>query len=77
LRLLDYGLEWLELVCIIYYINENCIFKEFVDFEDCCFDGDVVLVLENVKFVKGTNLLGNKDTPVEVSFEKNLVLVNI
>lgn len=47
-------------------VFENCEFDEFFDFEDCCFDAD--FVLKNVTFKKGTNLLGNINTPVEVIF---------
>ena len=36
-------------------------FSEFVDLEDCSFESEVVL--RNVKFLKGTNLLGNIGTP--------------
>ncbi|MCB9229100.1 MAG: hypothetical protein H6618_05765 [Deltaproteobacteria bacterium] len=56
-------------------VFKNCIFKEFVDFEDCYFDGDVIF--NSVKFLKGTNLLGNKGTPVEVSFEKDLTISEV
>lgn len=53
----------------------NCSFEEFVDFEDCWFVEEIEF--ENVQFVKGTNLLGNKGTPVEVSFDKGYVLKNV
>jgi len=56
-------------------IFNNCIFKEFVDFEDCCFDGDIIL--SRVKFLKGTNFFGNKGTPVEVSFKNKPKLKDI
>ncbi len=54
---------------------KNCTFHEFVDFEDSCFESEVVL--ENVKFNKGTNLFGNKNTPVEVVFEVQPKIENV
>ncbi|MFW7380271.1 MAG: pentapeptide repeat-containing protein [Oligoflexus sp.] len=54
---------------------KNCVFNEFVDFEDCYFEGDVIF--ENVRFIKGTNLMGNKGTPVEVTFEIDPRLTNV
>lgn len=45
-------------------------FVGFVDVEDCFFQAEVILC--NVKFHGGTNLLGNVGTPVEVSFEQPL-----
>jgi hypothetical protein len=56
-------------------IFENCEFVEFVDFEDCSFDSRVTL--RNVSFTKGTNLFGNKGTPVEVSFASPPLLENV
>lgn len=47
-------------------IFDQCDFHDFVDFEDCTFEAPVQL--KNVRFRKGTNLLGNQGTPVEVSF---------
>lgn len=45
----------------------DTVFKSFVDFEDCWFTG--AICLENVSFQAGTNLLGNRKTPVEVAFD--------
>jgi hypothetical protein len=42
-------------------------FDGFVDFEDCWFTGPVVV--RNSTFRVGTNLLGNMETPVNVSFD--------
>jgi hypothetical protein len=41
----------------------------FVDFQDYIFRGKVVF--ENINFKNGTNLLENKNTPVEVEFILN------
>jgi hypothetical protein len=54
---------------------ENVIFNEFVSFQDYNFRGKTIL--ENVNFKKGTNLLGNKNTPVEVTFESEPILINV
>ena len=56
-------------------ILKDCVFEEFVDFEDCCFDHEIIF--ENVQFIKGTNFLGNKGTPVEVSFEFKPKMVDV
>lgn len=56
-------------------IFENCEFKEFVDFEDCCFDSD--FIIRNVTFHKNSNLLGNKNSPVEVVFEIHPYFENV
>lgn len=45
----------------------DSVFGGFLDVEDGAFEAEVIL--RNVKFCKGTNLLGNVGTPVEVSFE--------
>src|SRR5579863_2505921 len=45
----------------------NSVFKEFVSFFDCWFQGDVEIV--NNDFRKGTNLLGNKDDVYRVHFD--------
>lgn len=52
----------------------NCKFSDFVDFEDCWFISD--LVIRDCSFDKGTNLLGNKETPVAVTFEGNVDIEN-
>jgi len=49
-------------------------FESFVDFEDCWFTGP--FRLENVTFAAGTNLLGNLDTPVPVSFDVPPIITN-
>ena len=54
---------------------ENTIFKCFADFEDCWFTGKVKL--KHVEFQKGSNLLGNKNTPVEVEFERGIDIENV
>jgi hypothetical protein len=54
---------------------ENVIFNEFVSFQDYSFRGKTIF--ENVNFKKGTNLLGNKNTPVEVTFYSEPILINI
>jgi hypothetical protein len=53
-------------------IIANCVFNRFVSFEDCYFEDEVIL--KNVVFAEGTNLLGNKGTPVRVGFDKILVM---
>ncbi len=50
-------------------------FDSFCDFEDCWFMSDVII--RNVIFAKGTNLTGNKGTPVEVSFDGKLIVENV
>jgi len=45
----------------------NTRFESFVDFEDCWFTGP--FSLHNVTFNNGTNLLGNQNTPMAVSFD--------
>lgn len=50
-------------------------FDSFVDFEDCWFTGPTRF--ENVIFTQGTNLLGNQNTPVAVSFDFVPELVNV
>ena len=54
---------------------ENTLFRCLADFEDCYFIGEVHI--ENVKFIKGSNLLGNKNTPVEVGFEQGIIIKNV
>lgn len=56
-------------------IIENCVFNRFVSFEDCYFENEIIL--KNVVFSQGTNLLGNKNTPVRVGFDKVPVLENV
>ena len=53
----------------------NTRFESFVDFEDCWFTGP--LRLENVVFTQGTNLLGNQNTPMAVSFDFEPEFVNV
>ena len=45
----------------------NTRFDSFVDFEDCWFTGP--FTLQNVIFAQGTNLLGNQNNPMAVSFD--------
>lgn len=56
-------------------VFENCKFLGFVDFEDCCFEAE--LVMKDVIFSKNSNLLGNKDTPVEVVLTRLPKLENV
>ena len=53
----------------------DCTFEEFVDFEDCYFDS--IVILERIVFRRGTNLLGNKGTPVEVTWSTPPKLVEV
>jgi len=53
----------------------NTHFDSFVDFEDCWFTGS--FRLENVVFTQGTNLFGNKDTPMAVSFDFEPQVANV
>lgn len=46
---------------------ERCTFQDFVSFSDCWFEGPVFII--GNQFLKGTDLLGDKDTPVAVSFD--------
>ncbi len=50
-------------------------FLDTVDFEDSWFMHEVVL--RRVQFRKGTNLLGNPGTPVEVQFDRPPVLEDV
>jgi hypothetical protein len=45
----------------------NSEFREFANFFDCWFQGDVIIM--NNDFMKGTNLLGNKGKAYGVSFD--------
>jgi hypothetical protein len=45
----------------------NTVFKKFVNFFDCRFEGPVEI--KNCRFEAGTNLLGNRGAPFEVTFE--------
>ena len=54
---------------------ENVIFNGFVNFQDYSFKGKTIF--NNVHFIKGTNLLGNKNTPVEVTFNSEPNLNNV
>ncbi len=53
----------------------NVIFNEFVSFQDYWFRGKTIF--ENVNFKKGTNLFGNKNTPVQVGFNSEPILINV
>lgn len=50
---------------------ENNIFNEFMNFFDCQF-GDIVEVKNNV-FMKGSNLLGNKEEGYHNTFDKGVI----
>ena len=52
----------------------NCLFKDFVNFLDCVYDGPVIII--NNEFVKGTNLLGNQNEVYKVSFEGSVGIEN-
>ncbi len=54
---------------------ENVIFHGFTNFQDYWFRGRVKFA--NVNFKSGTNLLGNKNTPVEVTFSYEPVFINV
>jgi len=56
-------------------IIRNTRFDSFVDFEDCWFTGPTRF--ENVVFAQGTNLLGNLDTPMAVSFDFKPKILNV
>jgi hypothetical protein len=49
------------------FVINNCVLHGFVNFLDAWFQGDVLVT--NNSFKKGTNLLGNKGTPLEASFD--------
>jgi hypothetical protein len=51
------------------------IFSNFVNFFDCYFIGP--FIMKNNIFKKGTNLLGNKGEPYEVTFETEPKIENI
>ena len=52
----------------------NNTFSNFVNFFDCCFIGP--FIMRNNYFKKGTNLLGNKGKPYEVTFETEPIIEN-
>lgn len=53
----------------------NCTFHGFLNLEDCWFYEQVEFT--NVTFKKGTNIYGNRETPVEITFDRGCVLTNI
>jgi len=53
---------------------ERSQFDGFVNFFDCWFEGPVVINQCNYLF--GTNLLGNKDQPFEVTFDQEPLIEN-
>jgi hypothetical protein len=56
-----------------YHIRlENSIFKGFVNFYDCTYDGPFLVIRND--FQKGTNILGNKNLPYETSFKLTPVI---
>jgi hypothetical protein len=52
----------------------NSKFNGFVNFCDCWYQGNVVVV--NNDFVKGTNLLGNKNAPCKIQFDAEPFIEN-
>jgi hypothetical protein len=57
------------------FLIQDSTFCDFVDFTDCLFMGPVVL--KNVQFQKGTNLLGMEGQPYRVSFDVAPILKNV
>jgi len=55
-------------------IIRNTLFKGFVDMSDAWFEGPVEI--SGCNFIKGSNLLGNNDTPVQVKFDYKPSLLN-
>ena len=53
---------------------ENSVFLDFVNFFDCSYDGP--FILNGNDFQKGTNILGNKNMPYEVTFKLAPLLKN-
>lgn len=52
----------------------DSVFHDFVDFGDCWFEGPVII--DNVGFRDGTNLLGNASTPIQVTFDYAPIIEN-
>lgn len=53
---------------------ENSIFKNFVNFYDCSYDGP--FILKGNDFQNGTNILGNKNMPYEAVFKLTPLIEN-
>jgi hypothetical protein len=54
---------------------QDSAFQSFADFYDCWFMGPVIL--KNVRFEKGSNLLGMVGEPYQVKFDVEPVMENI
>jgi len=54
---------------------DNVIFHGFTNFQEYQFKGKVIF--ENINFKNGANLFGNKNTPVEVTFYTEPILINV
>lgn len=52
----------------------DSVFHGFVDFEDCWFNGPVII--DSVDFRDGTNLLGNVNTHLQVTFDFAPIIEN-
>lgn len=53
----------------------SCTFHEFVDLEDCWFMEPIEF--NKVRFLQGTNLFGNKNTPMAITFEKGCMIKDV
>jgi len=53
---------------------KNSVFKGFVNMSDAWFNGPLEIV--GCNFIEGTNLLGNKGTPIQVTFDQDPILYN-
>jgi uncharacterized protein YjbI with pentapeptide repeats len=56
------------------YLLQGNVFHEFADFTDCWFMGEVII--KDNAFIKGTNLLGNKDEMFRVQFDSGYIIEN-
>ena len=52
----------------------DSVFQDFADFEDVWFEGPVII--DNVDFRDGTNLLGNVNTPMQVTYDYPPIIEN-
>jgi hypothetical protein len=55
-------------------IIKNTMFKGFVDMSDAWFEGPIEI--SGCIFIKGSNLLGNIDTPIQVKFDYKPTILN-
>lgn len=53
----------------------RCTFHSFADFGDCWFEGPFEII--DCDFQEGTNLMGNLNTPIEVTFDVPPVLTRV